>query len=61
MTALHIAARDGYKGVVKLLLNNGAHVNAVDIEGQTSLDYANAENTSGISRILKAAGGKKGK
>ena len=39
-TALHLAAEDGHVDVVKVLLQNGADVNAVDSKDQTALQMA---------------------
>ena len=56
-TALHYAARDGHKEIVKLLIANSANVNAIDfVDGETPLDWANAE----IADLLRKHGGKTG-
>ena len=39
-TPLHMAANEGRKGVVELLLHKGADVNARDYYGRTPLSYA---------------------
>ena len=38
-TALHYAVRKRYKEVIKLLASSGIHMNAVDQDGLTALDY----------------------
>lgn len=40
VTALHYAALNGHANLVKLLLKNGANVNAVDRNNMTPLHYA---------------------
>lgn len=40
IAAIHIAALSGHTSAVKLLLDNGALVDAVDAQGRTSLSYA---------------------
>ncbi len=37
----HLAAREGNKDVVELLVTAGADVDAKDITGETPLDWAN--------------------
>ncbi|MCJ1250247.1 hypothetical protein MMC30_007473 [Trapelia coarctata] len=41
-TALHLAAFDGYKDIVRLLLTHGADIEAREIEGRTALQLAMA-------------------
>lgn len=36
--ALHIAARKGYVGIVKMLLEHGAEIEKRDAEGRTALE-----------------------
>lgn len=58
-TALHVMvefARDAK--LVKLLLEQGAEVNARDAEGLTPLDWAERNGDKAIVRLLKAAGAK---
>ena len=38
--ALHVAVSEGHVDVVKLLIKNGANINAVDNEGRSVLHYA---------------------
>ena len=40
MTALHFAAEKGHVDVAKVLIQNGADVNAVDENKSTALHYA---------------------
>ena len=60
MTALHVAASRGGKEAVKLLLDYGANVNAMDYNGDTPLDRVHQQDRKEIAPILKAAGGKRG-
>jgi len=46
------AAYDGYYDIVKLLLNNGADVDARSINGYTALIYASAEGYYNIVKLL---------
>jgi ankyrin repeat protein len=39
-TALHVAARKGYKDIAEFLLANGAHINSADERGNTPLSAA---------------------
>jgi len=52
-TALHIATGYGRIRIVKSLLNNGADVNAVDKQGNTSRYIAILRGYDDIARILK--------
>ncbi len=60
ITVLHKAAQWDRKGIVELLIRNGAHVNASDgdNDGKTPLDLAKSEE---MKQILIKAGGKSGK
>ena len=40
VTVLHIAAREGQRGVVEVAVAHGANVNAKDSRGRTPVDYA---------------------
>ncbi len=51
-TALHIAAKKGYVDLVKLILSNGANINAKDSEGYTPLLLA--ENHLEVVELLLA-------
>jgi hypothetical protein len=54
-TALHVAARAGHTGVVRLLLDAGADVTATDREGNTALHLA-AYGEPKVVRLLVDAG-----
>jgi len=43
---------------VKWLIQHGADINAENLEGQTQLDIAIAQNHSELADLLKAAGAK---
>jgi ankyrin repeat protein len=60
-TALHLAARKGYKEMVQLLLENGANVNAVEYKedvdakteyGETALHLATVKGHEEVVRLL---------
>jgi hypothetical protein len=62
MTPLMVAAGEGFEDIVRLLLDNGANVNARTPNGETALSLArqdHAEEQRGVIRILEAAGAKK--
>ena len=60
-TALHYAARNGQTEILKLLLSNGADVNAKYYDRySTPLDLANSEGHTEIIELLKKNGGKTG-
>lgn len=60
-TALHYAARNGQTEILKLLLSNGADVNAkYEDRDITPLDLANSEEHTEIIELLKKNGGKTG-
>lgn len=52
---LHLAARNGYRDVVCVLLEHGAPVDALDAQGQTALDLATREGHGEIAALLRAA------
>jgi len=56
LTALMIAARDGYADIVKLLLEKEADINIKDVNGKTVLQWAEKNNHSEIIKLLKEAG-----
>lgn len=55
-TALHYAAQNGNREVVKLLLEKGANPNLLNSYGETSLDVAIANNRTEVASILTKAG-----
>ena len=57
---LHIASVQGDKPLVRLLIANGADMNAKSISGRTPLDGANKNNKSEIADLLRKHGGKTG-
>jgi len=56
-TALIMAARAGNEDIVKTLIKARANVNAKDAEGRTALSSAHQLGYTGISQLLKRAGG----
>jgi ankyrin repeat protein len=54
-TALHLAASNDYKAIVKLLIESGAEVNKLNTRNQTPLDLSDTESTD---RFLRKHGGK---
>ncbi|QSZ32964.1 hypothetical protein DSL72_002547 [Monilinia vaccinii-corymbosi] len=56
-TALHMAVQKQQGTVVKLLLSQGADVNAVNMEDKTALDVAVELGDKGLEAILKKSGG----
>nr|XP_053654673.1 putative ankyrin repeat protein RF_0381 [Cherax quadricarinatus] len=52
VTALHIAAAEGYDDCVKMLLDAGADVNCQDDDGRTPLHYAAENNNADIVQML---------
>ncbi|MBG0858600.1 MAG: ankyrin repeat domain-containing protein [Bacteroidales bacterium] len=56
LTALHIAAQQGFTDAARILLENGALVNMRTISGFTALDYALANRHDQIVNILKQYG-----
>ena len=62
-SCLDRASHGGHLEVVRLLLDNGANVNArieglFDHPGKSPLDYSNENNHKGISELLRKHGGK---
>jgi uncharacterized protein len=51
-TPLCVAAIHGHLNVVKILLANGANINAVDTLGKTALQYAQDEHQTNIIAAL---------
>jgi ankyrin repeat protein len=63
-TPLHLAAIDGHKEIVELLIGAGADVNAKVVsgaaQGKTPLDAANETNNKETADLLRKHGGKTG-
>ena len=55
-TPLHVAAFKGYTDVVRLLLNNGADINAVAIGGKTPLHLAHEGKNEEMAAFLRQRG-----
>ena len=60
-TPLHWSSQDGHIDSVRLLLDKGADVNAKNKNGQTALDFAQAQKNEDIVKLLKESGAKNGK
>ena len=60
MTPLHLAASQGQKEVVELLIEKGADVNAKLEGGRTPLDVAIVQNKTETADLLRKHGGKTG-
>jgi ankyrin repeat protein len=56
-TALHEATRAGHLEIVKLLVANGANVNATDFSGLTPLKLALGRRNTEIAELLRQHGG----
>jgi ankyrin repeat protein len=54
-TALHLASSNDHKAIIKLLVENGAEINILNLRGQTPLDLSSTESTD---RFLRKNGGK---
>ncbi|MDC0319392.1 ankyrin repeat domain-containing protein [Verrucomicrobia bacterium] len=54
-TALHLASSNDHKAIVKLLVENGADINILNLRGQTPLDLSSTESTD---RFLRKNGAK---
>ena len=55
-TPLHLAAANGHKEIVELLISKGADLNAKAVTGDTPLDEADGETAD----LLRKHGGKTG-
>jgi hypothetical protein len=55
-TALHIASREGFYEIAKILIENGADVNAIDNEGWTPLMRANINGHHEVVALLVSKG-----
>ncbi len=57
-TLLHIAASSGYNKAVKLLIENGANLNAVDADGMRPVERAFLESQTETWLLLEGYGGR---
>ena len=55
-TALIVAAREGHKEVVQLLIEAGANREAQDRHGRTALYHARERNKHEVVRLLEVRG-----
>ena len=60
MTPLHLAASEGHKEVVELLIANDADVNAKANDGETPLNWAIKNKHTETADLLRKHGGKTG-
>ncbi len=56
MTALYMAAMNGWAEPVRLLIKAGANVNAKDMDGRTPLNRARVGKHAAVVELLKSAG-----
>jgi len=59
-TALHIASREGYLEIAKILIDNGADINLIDNEGWTPLMRANINGHEDVVSLLISKGAQAG-
>jgi ankyrin repeat protein len=57
-SALHYAAHNGHTSIIDALVQARADVNAVNVGGETPLDYAKGYGYTEVARLLEAAGGR---
>ncbi|MGB7131883.1 MAG: ankyrin repeat domain-containing protein, partial [Candidatus Sulfotelmatobacter sp.] len=55
-TALSVAAARGREEVVRLLIENGANINAADLDGGTPLHWARTHGYQHIEDLLRQHG-----
>jgi ankyrin repeat protein len=55
-TPLHRAADSGFKGIVELLIANGAHINAKDKDGHSPLYFAAIRGRRDVVELLLGKG-----
>ncbi|MBL58643.1 MAG: hypothetical protein CMO75_03125 [Verrucomicrobiales bacterium] len=55
---LFAAVYNGHYNIISVLLNNGANVNARDVNGETPLDWAISRNDIKSDLMLRSGGGK---
>ena len=58
-TPLHVAIHNGHIEAAKILIKNGADVNAVDNYGNTPLSFAEERKDEALIKLLKEKGAKK--
>ncbi|MEC9081490.1 MAG: ankyrin repeat domain-containing protein, partial [Verrucomicrobiota bacterium] len=58
---LFAAVYNGHYNIISVLLNNGANVNARDVNGETPLDWAISRNDIKSDLMLRSGGGKSSK
>ena len=58
---LFAAVYNGHNNIISVLLNNGANVNARDVNGETPLDWAISRNDIKSDLMLRSGGGKTSK
>ncbi len=57
-SALHIAAEAGHQDIAKILLQNGARLDAPDVNGVTALMHAAADGHTAVAQYLLGRGAK---
>ena len=55
-TALHAAAHANHAAIIQVLIDAGADVNAMDLQGRTPLDHTEFHKAKAAAKILAACG-----